>query len=303
MRAAHPILRVGACLVLCAVKGLGQPSPQQQDSSLVAVMQEIQIKARQQASVNPDAFKMEASKIADQHLTRILAAGSSQVPADRALAASLLAIASPTNAGTDRLVTLANDGVADVRYAALLALATVTDGTNGRANDVIVQALAESGNHGLTRDAAYAASTLKIVEALPLLERLLANDDLLNKRFAADAASRYGVAAASLLPVLKQQAIIAEDAGLKALLEKALVAVDRPADTHPATPPTRLTSQQAKAVVPPPSNALDKENPGKQPREVSDDPKSGWTIKFGVGALLALLAVALWMKRRHSKSF
>lgn len=302
MRAAHPILRVGACLVLCAVKGLGQPSPQQQDSSLVAVMQEIQIKARQQASANPDAFKMEASKIVDQHLTRILAAGSSQVPADRALAASLLAIASPTNAGTDRLVTLANDGVADVRYAALLALATVTDGTNGRANDVIVKALAESGNHGLTRDAAYAASTLKIVEALPLLERLLANDDLLNKRFAADAAARYGVAAASLLPVLKQQAIIAEDAGLKALLEKTLVAVDRPADTHPATPPTRLTSQKAKAVVPPPSKALDKENPGKQRSELSDNPKSGWAIKFGFGVVLTLLAVALWMKRRHSKS-
>ena len=191
-------------------------------------MREIQAKAQQQAAANPDAFKLAAATIANQYQEQIFSASTSKAASERRLAASMLAIASPSTAGTERLIALASDEAPKVRYAALLALATVTDGSNKRANDVVLKALAETGNHSITRDAAYAAyaaSAMKLVDALPLFEKMLSGDDLLNTRFAAEAAARYGPLAVSLLPALKREITKAADPEVTKLMEQAVTSI------------------------------------------------------------------------------
>ena len=159
----HVILSaLAACQFALNASLLGQATASPAPNSLAEVMMEIQAKTGQYSSVNPDEFKQIGAEIADQHLTAIKQAATSQIPKERRLAAFLLAFATPSNDGTDILIALASDEVPDVRYAALGGLAAVTDGTNKAANSAIIRALSESGNHGLTRDAAYAASTLKL---------------------------------------------------------------------------------------------------------------------------------------------
>lgn len=212
---------------------------------LSKLMEEIQLRASSEAAANPLKFKLAASALADQQHALILEAAVSQIAGERRLAANLLAFASPSDSGTARLVVLADDSVPDVRYAALIALATVTDGTNKSANEAIIRALSESGNSSLTRDAAFAASTLKLTDALPLLNQLLEGDDSLNKRYAAEAAARYGPMAAILLPTLKQEMATTKNSELKALMEQALASIDRPADTNvmpPALNPHPITT-------------------------------------------------------------
>ena len=141
---------------------------------------------------DPEGFRNEASRVADQQLDQIILATKSEVSSERRLGASLLAIASPSTDGTDRLIALASDLVPDVRYAALLGLATVTDGTNELANEEVIKALSESGNQSITRDADFAASKLKLIDALPHIKRLLESEDSLDRLYGIDAAERYG---------------------------------------------------------------------------------------------------------------
>jgi HEAT repeat protein len=149
-------------------------------------------------------FWKEAATMADQHLEQIIQKTKSEVSNERRVAASLLAIASPSTDGTARLVALAYDVVPDVRYAALLGLATVSDGTNKLANGAIIKALSESGNQSITRDAAFAASKLKLIDALPQVKRLLESEDSLDRLYGITAAGRYGKIGSPFLPLLQQ---------------------------------------------------------------------------------------------------
>lgn len=212
-------------------------------------MQEIQTRAQNQAPIDPDAFKYIAAGIADQHRDDIILGAASPNGIERRLAATLLGMASPSGRGATALVALASDEVPDVRYAALLAISAATDGTNRFTNDAVLNALKESGNPSLTRDAAFAASSLKLPDALPVFEQLLRTDDALNKRYAADAAMRYGAMAIALLPELRRQIAQVSDPDLKADLQRAEASIARPAVFTPEPPVARLSSGQQGANV------------------------------------------------------
>jgi len=293
-----------ACQFAVNVSLLGQGTASPAPNPLVEVMTEIQAKTNQHSSENPDEFKKIGAAIADQHLTKIIQAATSQIPKERRLAAFLLAFATPSNDRTDTLIALASDEVPDVRYAALGGLAAVTDGTNKAANDAIIRALRESGNHGLTRDAAYAASTLKLEEALPLLKVLLESEDSLNKRYAAEAAARYGRTATMLLPALQDGITTTNDPELKAIMERALISINLAGDIRSDQSGLSPSPNQLQMGT---TNEIQLEAPSATTHFIStqvDKRNSVWRGDIMLAILVGgiLLAVIFRMRLRSSDS-
>jgi HEAT repeat protein len=270
------------------------PSP----DLLYRLLEDIQAKAQQSTAGSPELFWKEAAGIADQHLEQIIQTTKSEVSSERRVAASLLAIASPSTDGTTRLVDLASDVVPDVRYAALLGLATVTDGTNKLANEAIIKALSESGNQSITRDAAFAASKLNLIDALPQINRLLESEDSLDRLYGVTAAGRYGKIGLPLLPLLQQQAASTSDPVLKTQLEKAILSIKQPSVSKTVRPLNR------------PSDSLLLSTDGKTTR--SKIPSNSKTINSQainedlgknqnltvVTLVIALACIACWLLRK-----
>ncbi len=282
----------------------GQPVDSTTQNTLYGLMKDIQAKAQDYAAANPEDFRQEASKMADQQLDRILAASKSESSSERSLAASLLSIASPSAEGTNRLIALAYDVVPDVRYGALLGLATVTDGTNKHANEAIIKALSEVGNQSITRDAAFAASELKLIDALPEIKRLLESEDSLDKQYGIKAAGRYGVIASPLLPILQHQSASSSDPIFKAMFDKAISSIENPSENVFDT--TRTPNEPVTKFPP----SVDDQKPHG---EVMRDSKkinlheaiNGLDIKKALAIftlIIALVCVASWLIRRKLKT-
>ena len=274
------------------------PSP----DLLYRLLEDIQTKAQQSTAGSPELFWKEAAAMADQHLEQIIQKTKSEVSNERRVAASLLAIASPSTDGTARLVALAYDVVPDVRYAALLGLATSSDGTNKLANEAIIKALSESGNQSITRDAAFAASKLKLIDALPQIKRLLESEDSLDRLYGITAAGRYGKIGSPFLPLLQQQAASTSDPVLKNLLEKAISSIKHPSVSKTIRP----------LISPSDSLVLSTDGKTTQTKIPSDSKtKDSQIIKeklrknqnlATVTVVIALVCIACWLVRKKLKS-
>lgn len=301
MKTPASLFRLLGCLLLLQRLTFGQSAPLSAPSPLLDIMTELQAKARKEAAANPTLFKKTAAQLADQRREAIIRATTSSAASDRRLSAMLLAYSSPSSEVTQRLVVLADDPTPDVRYAAIVGLATVTDGTDKSANDAIIKALDESGNSGLTRDAAFAASTLKLADGLPLLRRLLEGDDNLNRRYAAEAAARYGPMAAILLPALKQGVAKTKDQELKALMEQALASIDRPAETKvvPATGNQPTTTTPGSGVA----SSQTKPDPLAAAAKTQSKNENSWpsVVTLGLIIVIGLAALVSWLLFRKHK--
>jgi HEAT repeat protein len=280
----------------------GQLATRRPPNSLLSLMETIQAKSQHYAAADPEIFRQEAARIADQQLDRIIHATKSEVSSERRLGASLLAIASPSTEGTARLVALTSDLVPDVRYAALLGLATVTDGTNKLANEAVVKALGESGNQSITRDAAFAASKLKLIDALPQMQRLLESEDSLDRFYGIDAAERYGIVALPLLPLLQRQINSTDDPFLKTKLEKAIASIENTSSSKTMRPINRPIHSL-------PPSADDKITESKKATELEKIDTNSFNKSFGnfqiltiAPFIIALVCIAYWLQKRKLKS-
>lgn len=188
--------------------------------------------------------------------------------------------------------------VPDVRYAALLGLATVTDGTNELANEAVIKALGESGNQSITRDAAFAASNLKLIDALPHIKRLIESEDSLDRIYGIDAADRYGIVALPLLPLLQRQFVSTDDAVLKTKLEKAIASIENPSASKTMRPSNRPIHSSPSSIV-----ESKKTTELKVMDSTSTKPSAGLTRTLTIATfLLTLVSAAYWFRKKKPKS-
>jgi hypothetical protein len=222
------------CAMLLTLSLKGQPPPDGKSTPLSEVLERIQ-KAPAGSPSTAAVPTKETARIADDHLKEILAGAASGDAGQRRLAALLLAYASPAAEGRAAVIRLAGDPDLEVQIAALRSVPAVANESDAEAVAVVTNAVRSPDKTRLVREGTFAASQMKLKEVIPILEEFLQSRDPLRLRYAAQAAAKYGPAAAPLLKTLERLRSETSDVQLKVLFGKAIAAATLPA--APASDP------------------------------------------------------------------